>query len=113
MGNREKTFAGFRRGRANVVAPVRLPRQHVVDEHGARAPVRAESGAELVGVERARELAPPRGHDQRLGALRRHGRVPGGELRVGLCGKKSRQQLAHGDGDHVGLHPFEARKIMF
>jgi hypothetical protein len=90
----EQALAAFRLRGANVVAPVRLGGKHIAHEDRARGPVGTERVAELVGVERAREFTPPRGHDERLRAVSRHARVPRGQLlhdfMIGIRRRKSR-----------------------
>src|SRR3954471_20301328 len=72
---RHDFFAAFHALRAYIVAPARLPGavcEDVGDELRPRAPIAGESVAQLIGVDLARELAPPSDENERLGAIRRH-----------------------------------------
>src|SRR5688572_33458827 len=76
----EQLLAGLRCRRADVIAPCRgLARQHLRGKGGACEPVGVERRAELIGIEAARELAPPAPGDERLGAVDRHRAIPPGE----------------------------------
>ena len=112
----------------DVVTPMGLPQSFTlvieadqVQDRGMQIVDRADvldgMHPELVGIERSRQRAPPCDEDERLGALRRHRAVPGGErlqrsagfFRLRLGGEKMMDELAseepRGSRDDDALFP--------